>query len=148
MSDTERTGLGIYVVGVLAAVGLASLAIAAYAPQKKRADQERRYEQSMANLNAATLELEARAATLYPFGADLNLDALSEADRMRLCGDDYQRIAIGWSAQKAVACNGPMKLVSESAVGSVAVHMYQRCDAAGCLNIIAANGIVRSWARA
>ncbi len=81
-----------------------------------------------------------------PFGSKLNIDSLSKAEKKRLCGDEYHRIAIGWPIKKALACSGDnFRLASEA---GNSIRIWQDCDRNfGCLTIGESDGRVSNWNR-
>lgn len=101
----------------------------------KRYEQERRDQDDQDRRNA-------------PFDSALKIELLSAADKKRLCGDDYGRVAVGWPIKKALTCSGrgvPFSLTSESAGG---LRIWQSCEYQGeCLTIGEASGLVSTWNR-
>lgn len=84
---------------------------------------------------------------IAPFGSDMKLESLTTADKRRLCGDDYHRIAVGWPIKKALACAGDrFRLVSDSSGGA---RIWQDCisGTAMCLTVGELDGRVSTWNR-
>ncbi len=83
---------------------------------------------------------------LAPFDSSLKVNSLSTEDKKRLCGSDYERIAVGWPMRKALACAGrDLHVASDSAGG---IRIWQSCDSNGrCLTVGEDKGFVASWNR-